>query len=477
MKAALYTRVSTDIQAEEGFSLDAQLHRLRSYCDSQGWTVYDVYTDEGLSAKDTDRPQLQRMLSDIRQRKVDVVLVYRLDRLTRNVLDLHELLQEFEKYGVGFKSATEVFDTTTAMGRLFITIVAALAQWERENLGERVRMGQAQMVREGRYFGHTAPYGYDLVDGKLYVNPIEANVIRTIFELCLSGNGASRIAKYLNDPANNMLRPHGADEWSQSVILRMLKNPIYCGYVRYGNKTRKKYGDMVLAKSDHEPIISEETFNRVQELFRQRRTNPPRSGTGVHPLVGIIRCGKCGDAMIGWFAKAGTSGRKVDYRGYICNGRRHKRTCNMKIWKGEVIELSVLEELERIGHERFKTSQVEIPEENNIQELHQIEQELRKLKASRQKWLKAFNDDFITGRDLREQLDEIDRQEQILQERLNELSQATDQQSITPEKIKDIIRTWNVATHQEKRELIRSMVDTVWVQEDGSVKIELRMSF
>src|SRR5690606_15009650 len=116
--------------------------------------------EEGKSAKDTNRPELQRMLSDAQDGRYDVVLVYRLDRMTRSVMDLYELLRTFEIYNIKFKSATEIYDTTTAMGKLFITIVAALAQWERENLSERVRFGMEELVRSGKWHGGPVPYGY-----------------------------------------------------------------------------------------------------------------------------------------------------------------------------------------------------------------------------------------------------------------------------------------------------------------------------
>ena len=134
MRVALYIRVSTEDQAREGYSIQAQKNKLEAYCVSQGWDVVGFYIDDGYSAKDLDRPEMKRMLKHIEQGLIDCVLVYRLDRLTRSVLDLYKLLEIFEQHNCKFKSATEVYDTTTAMGRMFITIVAAMAQWERENL-------------------------------------------------------------------------------------------------------------------------------------------------------------------------------------------------------------------------------------------------------------------------------------------------------------------------------------------------------
>lgn len=162
MKCVIYRRVSTDMQVEEGISLDMQRLRLEQYAKSQGWVVVNDYCDEGYSAKNTERPAFQQMIKDMKKKQFDIILVYRLDRFTRSVSDLHSILKIMDEYNVKFKSSTEIFDTTTATGRMFITLVATLAQWERETTAERVRDSMHKKAELGLRNGAKAPMGYDL---------------------------------------------------------------------------------------------------------------------------------------------------------------------------------------------------------------------------------------------------------------------------------------------------------------------------
>ena len=166
MVVGIYIRVSTREQAEEGYSIGAQKDRLISYCHAQGWTDYRIYVDEGVSAKDMKRPQLIQLMDDIKAGKINLILVYRLDRFTRRVRDLHEMLEFLEKYQCKFRSATEMYDTTTAMGRMFIGLVALMAQWEVENMSERISFALEKKVTDGEHVG-APPFGYDSIDENL----------------------------------------------------------------------------------------------------------------------------------------------------------------------------------------------------------------------------------------------------------------------------------------------------------------------
>ncbi|WP_297988200.1 recombinase family protein, partial [uncultured Anoxybacillus sp.] len=173
MKVAIYVRVSTDEQAREGYSIESQKDSVINFVKSQRWEVCDFYIDDGYSAKDLKRPAMQRLIEDTKERKFDVVVFYKLDRLVRSVGDLDKLLKLFDKHDIGIRSVTEPFDTTTAMGRFLITLVAAIAQWEREINSERTKDKLKAMAEKGKWRGGYPIIGYDIKDKKLAVNKNE----------------------------------------------------------------------------------------------------------------------------------------------------------------------------------------------------------------------------------------------------------------------------------------------------------------
>ncbi|MGW6300780.1 recombinase family protein [Peribacillus butanolivorans] len=206
------------------------------------------------------------MLQDIKNGDNNCVLVYSLDRLTRSVLDLYKMVQMFESYDCKFKSATEVYDTTTAIGRLFITLMAALAQWERENTGERYEMGLQEKVRQGKYAMNQRPFGYnlDLKAGKLSIHEEEAPIVKLISELYLKGYGANRICKYLNE---RKITTRDGNQWNDKPLIQIIKNPLYSGTIRWGD---------VLAVDSVPPIIDKNTYNTIQRTIERRKSLSPK---------------------------------------------------------------------------------------------------------------------------------------------------------------------------------------------------------
>ena len=172
LRAAIYIRVSTEEQANEGYSIDAQKEKLTALCKSQDWQVYEIYADEGFSAKDLNRPGIQRLLQDAEQRKFDIIVFYKLDRLSRSLKDLTSLIDKFEKLSIKIKSLTEPFDTTSPPGKLMLNMLGSFAQFEREIIGERTKLGLERAFRQGKWVT-SAPFGYKVKNGKLQalINP------------------------------------------------------------------------------------------------------------------------------------------------------------------------------------------------------------------------------------------------------------------------------------------------------------------
>lgn len=421
MRVAIYVRVSTTEQAEEGYSIKAQLERLNAYAISQGWTVVVTYIDDGQSAKDMNRTDLTRMLEDMKENKFDVVLVYKLDRLTRSVLDLYKMLESFEKYNVKFKSATEVYDTTNAMGRLFITLVAALAQWERENLGERVKMGMEQKAKEGKWVINLPPIGFDLEKDFLKINKKEAAIVTEIYQLYLSGQyGMGKIARLLN--TRNITTKSGS-RWTDTTIKYVLTNKIYIGTMRYNYRVNKE--NYFEVENVVPAIIDVEDFNEVQRLLNHRSTHHPRRATSPYIFSSVLRCYRCGGIMGG--KQSGNNKRNNISYHYYCN--KHKfGLCDMPNVSQRFLEQQFLELLENWEHQHLIKDEIANQDNSkvdNVDNIKELKKELSEIDERRKQWQYAWAKKLITDDDLIKRNREEDQAEKQIKESINKAEQNT----------------------------------------------------
>ncbi len=260
VRVAVYLRVSTTEQAKEGYSLSAQLERLRNYCRAREWGVAREYVDDGYSGRSIKRPAYKQMMAE--KDEWDMILVMKMDRIHRNSKNFMEMMDNLRRWDKEFSSMQESLDTSTAMGRFVVDIIQRIAQLESEQIGERVYVGMRQKAStEGGILGFAHPYGYDYVDGELQVNTGEAEGVKRIFSLYLSGKSTTAIAEEMEERGFSTKRK-GC--WSARTIGKILKNPVYCGYMEWED---------ILFKGQHESLILIEGFNRVQEMIAKKTRN------------------------------------------------------------------------------------------------------------------------------------------------------------------------------------------------------------
>ena len=358
IKCYIYTRVSTAIQVD-GYSLDAQRETMRKYADFQNMEIVREYSDEGHSGKNIrGRQEFVRMLNDIEDGKDEVsfVLVFKLSRFGRNAADVLSSLQLMQDYGVNLICVEDNIDSSKEAGKLLISIIAAVAEMERENIRVQTMAGRMQKAREGKWNGGFAPYGYALENGELVIAEDEADIIRMIFDRYINtDDGINGVANYLNNHGyTKKLRQNGTiPGFSTSFVKKIIDNPIYMGKIAYGRRrTEKKNGTRnethVVEQSEypiyegiHEAIISEEEWNLAQEKrsknnYRREKVNDPDH---AHILSGILRCPCCGKGMYGNVAKAHCKDNKTRYYYYCKNtvsATGHKCTFRTNIEQSQI---------------------------------------------------------------------------------------------------------------------------------------------
>src|SRR6266852_3466923 len=282
LRCAVYTRKSSEHGLEQDFnSLDAQREAAEAYIKSQaheGWKCLKTrYDDGGLSGATLERPALQSLLADIQSRKVDVVVVYKVDRLTRSLVDFAKMVEIFDAHGVSFAAVTQQFNTTTSMGRLTLNVLLSFAQFEREVTGERIRDKIAASKQKGMWMGGTVPLGYDVRDHRLVVNPKEAATVRLIFQLYIELRSVRQVRDELDrrsivskQRVSKTGARSGGVRFGRGALYQMLANPIYVGEIRHKRLSHP---------GQHEPMIERSTWQQVQEILKERAARQRGSAT------------------------------------------------------------------------------------------------------------------------------------------------------------------------------------------------------
>jgi site-specific DNA recombinase len=352
-RACIYARVSSDTQADQGVSLSAQDHRCRQYADSRGWAVGEVYVDAGYSGKTLERPALQKLLQDARAGRFNVVLVYKLDRLSRRQRDIWGLLEDhLHPLSIGIQSITEPFDTWTPMGKAMLGMLAVFAQLERETIVERTRMGKRERHRQGKWNGGRVPYGYQRVEhGQLAPESHTAIWVEELFTRAAAGESPTTLAQDLSrrgvptwDHDHRDGTGRAVPPWHANAVRGILRNPVYKGWVRQLGEVRP---------GDHPPLVDAKTWDAVQRQLAERRRGPRQ----VRPqflVDGLLDCDSCGEPLRGTITKraAGRSWRTADDPAtgrcyyYVC--ARHRRLGSMeahpaRYWRARHIDAQVME--------------------------------------------------------------------------------------------------------------------------------------
>ena len=355
IKVYTYKRVSTAMQID-GYSLDAQRSRMKAYADFNDYEIVGEYEDAGKSGKSIEgRMQFRQMMEDVKSGKdnISYILVFKLSRFGRNAADVLSTLQVMQDFGVNLICVEDGIDSSKDAGKLMISVLSAVAEIERENIRVQTMEGRIQKAREGKWNGGFAPYGYQLVNGKLEINEEEAVAIRTIYDQYVNTDiGSNGISKYLeNHGIRKIQRQNGKNPLFDAHLVRLiLKNPVYCGKIAYGRrKTEKVHGtrneyhlveqeNFLLVDGLHEAIIPEDVWNAAQAklIAQAKKYEHVNKGKNerTHLLSGIVKCPICGAGMYGnksiKYKKDGTKYKDFFYYGCKHRGMQQGHKCDYR---------------------------------------------------------------------------------------------------------------------------------------------------
>ncbi len=497
-RCGVYTRKSSDENLNSDFtSLDAQRESCQAFIQSrkeEGWQVYpEQFADAALSGGNTKRPALQRLLHAVRQGSIQAVVVYKYDRLSRNIKDFVNILDLFDKHGVAFVSVTQQFDTSTSIGRIFQTMLMGFAQFERELVSERTRDKRVGMIQKGKWPGGMPIIGYDVnpADRGLIANPKESKQAKDQFLTYLQEKSLSRTARKLNvigyrfkSWINKEGLPKGGGRYNKSNLDQILRNPLYIGKLRYKDK---------LFPGQHPAIVDEKLFDRVQKLLSKNDGNHKSINQDKHDFLlrSFIKCTACGSTMSPNFAYS--KGRKYFYYKCVKVDKLDKNECSVRSVPAREVESLIVERLAFLGQNKKLVEKiVKEAQESSVKAIgpirekkKRIESELVKIRQEANKLVSVLgssNNGHAKNHFVLERLHELENSEKDNQTKVSEVEmelQKLENRMIDANVIRQNLQRFEAVFAKlmpnEKKELLRLLIKEIFYDLNHSkIKLFLR---
>ena len=501
---AIYCRVSTDEQAEFGYSIDEQKRLLEEWCKANDYIIYKCYSDRGISGKNIkDRPALKELLSDAKEGKFDMVISWKINRVSRKLEDVLKIVSLLEKNNITFKSYSEPFETDTPAGRMQFQMMALIGEFERGTIAQNVKMGMIAKAKSGNWCGGRV-LGYDLVPNnspeeekkgknKLEINEKEAEIVRFIFNEYSKGKGYKAITNQINKLGYKTKK---GNNFSVGSIRDILTNPVYIGEIRYNvrqNWSEKRRRNInpnpIRVKGKHEAIIDRELWDKVQLILESKKGKPSRIYDGEYPLTGILRCPKCGAGMvISRTTNTLADGTKKRIAYYCCGNWKNKGTsvCNSNTIRVDKANEYVFKKIEELvsNEAMIKAVVKNINKERKDKVkpakrlLGDIDKELEKLDKRKRKIFEAYEDDILTKEEFQIRKDELNEKIRILEEEkkplLNTISEDVSEE-IPYEFIKDILMNFSKVlnssvSREQQKKLLHMIISEITMNESREIE-------
>ena len=482
LRAAAYVRVSTDDQRDNGYSIDSQIRMIKEYCERKDYEIVYLYNDAGYSAKDLIRPNMQKLLKDIKAKKIDVLVAIKVDRLTRNNYDGFWLLNYCQNNDVKLELTLESYDVSSANGEMMYGINLVYGQRERKEIGARTKRGLEEMALE-KVHPNKAPYGYirNKETGHLEIDPVESQVVKDIFALYKDGKSIRDIASIMKE--NNRFLKHG--KWRSDRIYKILTNSIYIGTYAFGKYRRKKQ-DILYVNDYCEPIIDEITW-KVTRINLDKNKHP-NYGEHIHLFTSLVKCPLCGNILSSSIAyKNSNTNHKKEYYYLTCKNNNCKgKGYHYSSDKLEQSLSRILNELTRYMYQN--EYEIMISTKTNSKELKDIDKAIEKLKKDETKLLDLYissniDVEIINNKNnmLKKELEKLNDKKAKINpsnrettiELLKKLDCKIDNNEVLFFNNLGFSFLWNSLNRQAKKEILNHFISSIEIKRDDNYNIEV----